>query len=140
MLSAISSGAAYTQNGPQIKFVNQDSVFDYGVIHEEETPQYQFEIKNSGHEGLTITDIKTDNKNLAFRWPHKILKPGKKALIVATYYPRDGIGSFKNEVFFTSNATGKPYPFIHISGTVLPQKDNTPSGSGGSSKKRGKGR
>src|SRR5580692_5639214 len=109
--------AGYAQDQAAISFVNKDNVYDFGAIAIGDMPVYQFEIKNTGKEKLTITEIKSENTDLRFQWPHKPLKHGKKALIVVTYVPKDGAGtgSFKNDVLITSNATPKPYPFIHVS-------------------------
>ena len=114
----------WAQNMPAICFVNKDSIYDFGPIITGDIPQYQFEIKNTGNRALTITGVKSKNAGLKFKWPEKPLKPHKKALIYVTFNSKDPIatGSFSTNVFITSNATAEPYPFIHISGTVIPSK------------------
>ena len=115
----------HAQNLPKIKFVNRDSVYDYGSILSGDEPRYQFEIKNTGDTALLITDMTSETGDFKFEYPAKPLKPHKKELIFVTYLPKDPtvLGSFKSDIFITSNATTAPYPFIHISGTVLPTKD-----------------
>jgi len=115
----------HAQNLPSIKFVNCDSVYDYGSIATGEEPRYQFEIKNTGDTALLITDMTSESGDFKFEYPQKPIKAHKKTLIFVTYSPKDptAVGSFKSEIFITSNATPKPYPFIRISGTVLPTKD-----------------
>jgi hypothetical protein len=109
---------------PVIHFVNKDSVYDYGTMGIGDKPKYQFEIKNAGDTALIVTDMKSETGDFKFEYPQKPLKPHKKELIYITYSPKDptAIGSFKSNIFITSNATPKPYPFIHVSGTVLPTK------------------
>ena len=119
----------HAQNLPTIKFINRDSVYDYGSVATGEEPRYQFEIKNTGDTALLITDMSSETGDFKFEYPQKPIKAHKKALIFVTYSPKDptAVGSFKSEIFFTSNATPKPYPFIRISGTVLPTKDASAS-------------
>jgi len=115
---------SYAQNMAQIRFINKDSVYDFGDAGNAEASKYQFEFKNTGTAGLNITDIKCDNADLTFQWRRKTVKPGKKGIITVTYTPKAGAdpGSFRNDVFITSNATDKPYPFLHISGAIMPSK------------------
>ena len=90
---------------------------------------YQFEIKNTGDTELVIADMTSETGDFKFECPKKPLKPHKKELIFITYTPKDPtvVGSFKSAVLITSNATPQPYPFIHLSGTVLPTKDASAS-------------
>ncbi len=129
----------HAQSIAAIRFINKDSVYDFGAIPEGDAPTYQFQFKNTGTETLTITDIKSESTDLKFKWPGKPVKPGKKGMIVVTYSPKDQAvtGSFKNEIFIASNATEKPYPFIHVSGTVVPSKGGSSSGSATKQKSRG---
>src|ERR1700744_1448473 len=105
-----------------ISFVNKDSVYDFGRIAKGNKARDQFEIKNTGDATLIITNVKSETSNFKFEWPKKPLKPRKKALIYVTCTPieQTDIGSFNTAVFITSNATQQPYPFIHISGAVIP--------------------
>ena len=112
----------YAQAIAAISFVNKDSVYNFGSIAKGTKAKYQFEIKNTGGSALTITDIKSKTGNFIFQWSKKSLKPHKKSVIYVTYNPnaQTDIGSFNTAVFITSNATPQPYPFIHISGEVIP--------------------
>ena len=112
---------------PIIKFINKDSVYDFGSIQTGgacENPEYLFEIKNTGNAPLIITNIKSENHNLVFTWFHKAVKPGKKSSILVTYRVNAPAktGSFNNDVLISSNATQQPYPFIHLRGTFIPRK------------------
>ena len=122
LLSPLFNARVQAQDMPVIKFVNNDSVYDFGAIKMGDMPRYQFEIKNTGNVPLTIASIKSKNDDLKFTWPEKPLKPHKKACIYVTYNPKDhaAIGSFSNDVFITSNATQQPYAYMHISGAVIP--------------------
>jgi hypothetical protein len=122
LLSPLFCGHIQAQDMATIRFVNKDSLYDFGSIKTGEQPRYEFEIKNAGDAALTITEIKSENSNLKFEWPEKPVKPHKKAIISVTYNPKVLIttGSFSSDVLVTSNATQRPYPFIHVSGTVVP--------------------
>ena len=124
-----------------IRFVNKDSIYDYGSIGLGDQPQYKFEIKNTGDTALIITEMKSETGDFKFEWPKKPLKPNKKALIYITFHPKDPtvIGSFKSTVYITSNATTKPYPFILISGTVLPSRGGPTSSKPQQSSRGGRG-
>ena len=122
----------------QIKFVNLDSTYDFGFIPSETVTQYQFEIKNTGKGDLVITDIHCGLAIAKITWPHKPIKHGKKGIIAVSITPHE-IGSFKDDMLITSNATDKPYPFIHISGAIIPQGDPGSPGNNAAPKK-GKGR
>ena len=118
----------YAQNQAKISFVNNDSTYDFGEIREGESATHKFEFKNTGNQDLSITDVKSDNKHLKFKWEKKAVKPGKKNVIVVTFISdeEDGGGSFKNDVVITSSASAGAYPFLHISGVVVPATQFTP--------------
>jgi hypothetical protein len=124
LLFSLFCAAAPAQNMAVIGFVNKDSIYDFGPIKTGDEPLYEFEIKNTGDIPLIITGIKSKNGHIKFEWPEKAVKPNKKALISVTYNPKDPsvTGSFSSDVFITSNATPQPYPFIHISGIVIPSQ------------------
>ena len=88
-----------------------------------------------------ITEMKSETGDFKFEWPNKPLKPHKKALIFITYKPKDPtvVGSFKSDIYITSNATAKPYPFIHVSGTVLPSKGGPASSKTPQASRGGRG-
>jgi len=139
VLTALFCARSFAQSAAGIIFINKDSVYDFGAIAEGETPAYQFQFKNTGSEPLSITGIKSESPDLKFKWPGKPVKPGKKGMIIVTYSPRDQsvTGSFKSDVLVTSNATANPYPFIHVSGTVVPAKGGSPSSAAPQQKSRG---
>lgn len=130
--------SAFAQEGAQIRFINKDSVYDFGNVNRDEPSSYQFEFKNTGHEALIITNIKSDDSDIKIRWPHKSVRHGKKGLIIVSYVPKPdaGPGSFKSDLLITSNATKDPYPFLHVSGAIMPghsapaQKAGKSSGKG----------
>ena len=112
----------YAQGKAAISFVNRDSVYDFGGIALGTKARYQFEIKNTGDAPLTITDVKSETGAFKFKWSGKPVKPHKKTEIYVTYTPGENtdVGTFKTNVLITSNATPQPYPYIHLSGEVLP--------------------
>jgi len=110
-----------------IRFVNRDSVYDFGLIKKGDEPRYQFDIENTGNAPLTITGMSCNNASIKFEWTKKAVKPGKKGRIYVAYLLKDTTapGSFKCDVLVTSNATQQPYPFIHLSGAVVPARDGS---------------
>ncbi len=129
---------ALAQEGAQIRFINKDSVYDFGSVSRDEPSAYQFEFKNTGQEVLIISNIKSDDSDIKIRWPNKPVRHGKKGLITVSYVPKPdaGPGSFKTDLFITSNATKDPYPYLHVSGAIMPghsapvQKAGKSSGKG----------
>jgi hypothetical protein len=105
---------------PQITFINQDTVYDFGGIPIGTVIENQFEIRNTGNVPLVITGMTCESANLKCKWPAKSIKPGKKGLITLSYSAHGDEGSFKDDVYITSNATHSPYPFIHITGAIIP--------------------
>src|SRR4051812_37748045 len=105
---------------PQLLFVNNDTVYDFGGIPLGAFIEYQFEIRNTGDAPLIITNVKSESGNIKCKWPGKLLKPGKKSFISVTYTANGEQGSFNNDIYITSNATESPYPFIHVSGAIIP--------------------
>ena len=122
ILIGINTGVLYAQQGPKIRFINKDSVYDFGEISREEPAKYVFEFKNTGTDDLVITNISSIDSNLKLQWSHKPIKHGKKGLITVTWQPAPdaGPGAFKDEVFITSNATTEPCSCLHISGVMMP--------------------
>jgi len=126
-------------NGPKLVFVNRDSVYDFGGIPLGAAIDYQFEIMNAGNVPLIIANMKCETGNVHCKWPPKSLKPGKKGMITVTYTAHGDEGSFKHDIFITSNATPTPYPFIHITGAITPAGGSyMPSGTGSSGKSGGR--
>ena len=120
----------HAQDIAVIRFVNKDSIYDFGPIVSGDQPVYEFKIENTGNTALIITGMKSETGDFKFNWPGKPLKPHKKARISVTYSPKGlkNPGSFKSDIFITSNATQQPYPFIRVSGAiVLPHGAPMPS-------------
>jgi len=141
--TAASAQDSVAAGGPaaQIKFINLDTTYDFGFVPAETVSQYTFEFKNTGTGNLVITDVHTELKYIKIQWPNKPIKHGKKGLITVSASPHE-IGSFKDDLVITSNATAAPYPFLHISGAVIPSGDpGTPGSSSApkSSKRAGRG-
>ncbi len=126
-------------NGPQLTFVNNDMSYDFGGIPKGESVPYVFEIKNAGNVPLIISGMKCESGNVQCKWPAKPLKPGKKGYITVTYNAHGDEGSFKTQIFISSNATDSAYAFLHITGAIIPASSPyQPSNSG--SKSKGGGR
>ena len=140
LLATFFCTAASAQEMAQISFVNKDTVYDFGLMHPGDNAVYKFEFKNTGKEYLIISNVKSDNNDLKIQWPGKAVKPGRKGLIVVTYSQKEGeeTSSFKNDIFITSNATQAPYPFLHVSGAVIPSRgDMSPASKSSKSRPHG---
>ena len=109
-----------TITGPRLVFVNNDTLYDFGGIPKGAFVEYQFEIMNTGNSPLIISGMACESANVKCKWPGKPLKPGKKSFITVTYTANGDEGSFKNDIYITSNATESPYPFLHVFGAVIP--------------------
>ena len=110
---------AQNPGSPQLTFVNNDTVYDFGGIPKGAFVEYQFEIRNTGGAPLIISAMKCESANVKCKWPSKPLKPGKKAFVSVIYTANTDEGSFREDIFVASNTTENPYPFIHISGAIV---------------------
>ena len=112
--------AAPVAAAPRLTFINGDTSYDFGGIPIGSVIENQFEIRNTGTAPLVIKGMTSESANITCKWPAKSIKPGKKGLITLSYTARGDEGSFKDDVFIASNATASPYPFIHITGAIIP--------------------
>jgi len=115
-----SDTALSNATGPKMTFVNNDTSYDFGGIPVGTVIENQFEIRNTGDAPLIITGMKCESGNLQCKWPGKSIKPGKKGMLTVTYTAHGDNGSFKNDIYITSNATASPYPFLHVTGAITP--------------------
>jgi len=129
---------ARAQDKAAIRFVNNDSLYDFGTIGKDEVSTYKFEFKNTGTAPLTISAATCDERRMNIQYPGKPVKPGKKGLITVRYVPAadDSPGSFKTDIYIASNATEAPYPFLHVSGAVMPTRSEAVQKTGGTKNKQ----
>ena len=120
---------------PQIKFTSLDTTYDFGDVPAQSVAQYKFEFKNTGKEDLIIKDAHCALPIARVTWPATPVRHGKKGIITVILTPLE-IGTFKDDVYITSNATALPYPFLHISGAIIPEGDPGTSGTSSSPKGR----
>lgn len=123
----------------EIRFINLDTTYDFGYVPSQSTVQYRFEFKNTGKGNLVITNVHSELPYVKIQWPNKPVKHGKKGLIIVSVSPVE-IGTFKDDLLVTSNATDSPYPFLHISGAIIPEGDQGTNGSSSAPKGGRRGR
>jgi hypothetical protein len=136
-LSTAYSRAQQADPHATMKFINLDTTYDFGDVPMGMSAQYRFEFKNEGKDDLVITEAHCAIAGVKIAYPNKPVKHGRKGLITVSV-PTQDIGSFKDDVYITSNASSAPYPFLHISGAVIPAGDPgaPPSSSAPKSAKR----
>jgi len=109
---------------PVLVFANGDTLYDFGGIPQGEGVENQFEVKNSGNAPLIITGVKCDSGHVTCKWTSTPIKPGKTGTIIIAYIAEGNVGSFFDDIVITSNATKVPYPFLHIKGAIIPERDH----------------
>lgn len=121
---------AFAQNAaaPQFNFINNDRGRDIGGMAINSATSFQVQFKNSGDSPLVITDMHLSPndaggppRNIQIKWPPKPVRPGKKGIITVTIKAGGEIGSFKNEILVTSNATTANYPLLYLTGAIVPE-------------------
>jgi len=114
---------------PQFTFLTK-RIYDFGSVAINTSATYEFQFKNTGSSPLTITKMHASDrakndpeKTIQIRYPEKPVKPGKYAYISVTLTAKDQTGSFKDELFATSNAAPDNRPFLLIVGAVTPKHE-----------------
>jgi len=108
-----------TVSGPAFSLTNRDSVFDFCEIEEGDVVKHQFLFRNNGTEPLIISNIHTAVPNARFKWPSRLIKPGKTGIITVTYSSFMDVGPVAGDILITSNATKDPATRLHIKGKVM---------------------
>ncbi len=117
---------AADSGGPEINFITK-RVYDFERITVNSSATYHFQFRNTGNRPLLINEMHSAPNELSgpahhlqITWPPKPVKPGKKGTIVVTVRAEDGAGSFRNEIYVTSNATEGDFPLLLVAGTIVP--------------------
>lgn len=126
---ALVCGHSYAQDATKpeqpAKFTltNNDTVFNFCEIEEGDVVKHEFLFQNTGSGPLFINNVHSDLKNAKFRWPSRIIKPGKTGIILVTYSSFMDVGSVAGDIYISSNATKEPITPLHIKGTIRAYED-----------------
>lgn len=126
-----SQTAIIDSNGPQFSFITS-RIHDFGSVLLNSNTFYEFQFKNIGNEPLVITDMHEEKgmRELSYKiqinYPKKPIKPGRRGSISIKFVAQDETGSFKKEIYVTSNATSNNYPLLLIFGAVVPEHQEGP--------------
>lgn len=134
--------AAVDPKGPQFRYIAGSNVHDYGHVTKNTQATYQFEFKNSGGSPLVIYEAHSGAMgrpvHVSIACPKKTVKPNRSGHLLVTIDAGEETGSFKGDIYVSSNATGPGYPLLHISGAVVVARlpadtkaDINPSHNGG---------
>jgi hypothetical protein len=106
-------------DAPIIKF--EKELYDFGVITEGESVQYEFKFKNEGKTPLIITDATATCGCTVPEYPTKPIKPGDGGIIKVVFNSQGKVGVQDKVVSITSNAN--PYlATVHVVGEVKVKK------------------
>ena len=110
--------------GPKFSLTNRDSVFDFCMIEEGDVVKHEFLFQNTGSEPLYINNITCALHNVKFKWPSRIIKPGKTGTIMVTYSSFMDVGTVAGDIFISSNATKEPFAPLHIKGKIMTYEES----------------
>lgn len=105
---------------PILTLVNNDTLYDFGAIPTGDQADNLFEIKNTGDAPLIISRVSCNAADIACRWPHGAIKPGKTGAITIVYTANGTTGSFLHDVVINSNSQSAANSVIHIKGAIVP--------------------
>jgi len=126
--------SATDTGGAEFTFLNS-RVYDFDRIVVGDKATYTFHFRNTGGRPLVITEMNSQQNGehdpahqVKVTWPKSTIKPGKTGTIVVSVQAEDAAGSFRNQIYVTSNVTGTNYPLLLIGGAIVPegmQPDNS---------------
>jgi hypothetical protein len=112
--------------GAEFNF-NTSRIYDFGPLQKYSKATHNFEFKNTGSQPLIINamqsqpnDIQGPEYTIKIKYPEKPVKPSKKGVISITINTLEVAGSFKNEIYVTSNVTADDFPLLLVGGAVVP--------------------
>ena len=102
-------------DAPIIKF--EKDLYDFGVITEGESVQYEFKFKNTGKTPLIISNATATCGCTVPEYPTKPIKPGDEGVIKVVFNSQGKVGIQDKVVSVVSNAN--PYlATVHVVGEV----------------------
>jgi len=106
-------------DAPVIKF--EKEIYDFGVITEGQSVQYEFKFKNTGKTPLIISNANATCGCTVPEYPTKPIKPGDSGNIKVVFNSQGKVGIQDKVVSIISNAN--PYlATVHIVGEVKAKK------------------
>ncbi len=108
---------------PQVKF--NSTVFNFGVISQEQPVSYDFILTNTGKKDLFIRKINASCGCTAVQPETKTVRPGGTTRIIAVYNPKGKKGSQKESITVITNDPKHYKNILWIEGTVQVTADKT---------------
>lgn len=108
---------------PQVKF--NSTVFDFGIINQEQPVSYDFILTNLGKKDLYIRKISSSCGCTAVQPETKILQPGDSTRITAVFDPTGQAGNQKKAITVITNDPKHYKNILWIEGTVQVTADKT---------------
>jgi hypothetical protein len=105
--------------GPKFTLTTNDTLFDFGMIEEEDYAKHQFLFQNTGDAPLIIDNISCTIPHVKFKWPSRMIKPGKTGVILVTYTSFMDEGTVAGDIMISSNATKEAITPLHIKGKIM---------------------
>lgn len=102
----------------EIKF--EETMHNFGDIHQGDVVTYIFKFKNTGKAPLIISNVLTQCGCTVPEWPKEPILPGKKGEIKATFNSSGKMGAQNKVVTIQSNASNATTT-VTIVANVLPQ-------------------
>ena len=117
--------------GAEFNFITKRTN-DFGALQKNSKAGYSFEFRNTGNQPLIISamhssqnDAKGPDYSVQIKYPQKPVKPGHRGVITVGLTTFEVAGSFKNEIYVSSNATADDFPLLLIYGAVVPESGRT---------------
>lgn len=117
--AAATQEAQSVTGSPQFSLTNKDNTFDFCELEEGDVVKHEFLFRNTGTGPLFINNVYSEVKNASFRWPSRIIKPGKTGIILVTYRSFMDVGSVAGDIHIASNASKEDITPLHIRGKVI---------------------
>ncbi len=117
--------------GAVFNFIHKDRIHDFGTLLVNGSDEYKFEFVNSGTAPLVIKEMHGTGKGLnmpAFKllvsYPQGAIAPGQSGTITVMVKALNEPGSYRSEVYVTSNATGPKYRLLLVRGDIVSEPGN----------------
>lgn len=93
--------------------------YDFGEIHEGQTVEYAFIVKNTGNVTLEILEVTPDCDCAKVRVMKPIIEAGEQGEIRITFNSKGQSGSFTKLIIVETNDPAEPVKMIKYKGTIL---------------------
>ena len=106
-------------NDKKAEIVFEETLHNFGDIHQGDVVTYIFKFKNKGKAPLILSNVLTTCGCTASEWPKEPIMPGKKGEIKATFNSSGKSGTQNKVITVQSNAVN-PAATVTIVANILP--------------------